>query len=168
MGFFNQNKTTKVARNERITCTKIIEFDAGHRVFDADKSKCEKLHGHRYKVEITFSADKLENGMVLDFSIIKDKVKKWIDKYWDHNVILSKRDSKLAVAIEEITDQQVFLIDNNATTELMAQFLMQKCNDELFIDLPNNIECVKVKLWESPTSFAEVELKQNKLSFLGN
>lgn len=168
MGFFNQNKTTKIARNEKITCTKIIEFDAGHRVFDADKGQCEKLHGHRYKVELTFSADKLDNGMVLDFSIIKNRVSKWIEQHWDHNVILSKRDSKLAVAIEEITDQQVFLLENNATAELMAQFLMQKCNDELFVDLPNNAECVKIKLWESPTSFVEVELKQNKISFLGS
>ena len=167
MSFFNGNKTTKIDRDEKITCTKILEFDAGHRVFNADTEKCEKLHGHRYKVELTFEADKLDNGMVIDFCLIKDKVKKWLDMHWDHNVILSKRDSKLAVAIEEITDQQVFLIDNNATTELMAEYLLQICNDELFVDLPNNVRCVKVKLWETPTSFAKVKIKENKTGFFG-
>ena len=62
---------------------------------------------------------------------------------------------------------RVFLIDNNATTELMAEYLLQICNDELFVDLPNNVRCVKVKLWETPTSFAKVKIKENKTGFFG-
>ena len=110
MSFFKGNKITKIKTDEMITCTKIVEFDAGHRVFNANASKCEKLHGHHYKVELTFMAKKLDNGIVLDFSLIKDRVKNWIDKHWDHNVILSDRDDELADAIYKITKQEVFLI----------------------------------------------------------
>ena len=158
MSFFKGNKTTKINRNEMIFCTKIVEFDAGHRVFNANTSKCEKLHGHHYKVELTFIAKKLDNGIILDFSLIKDRVKNWIDKHWDHNVILSDRDDELADAIYKITKQEVFLIENNATTELMAMFLCTLCNNELFNDMKGEILCVAVKLWETPTSFAEYKL----------
>ncbi len=160
MFFFNGNKTTKIGRSEHISCTKIIEFDAGHRVFDADTDKCEKLHGHHYKAEITFTADVLDNGMVVDFTVIKNRVKNWIDQNWDHNVILSYRDDKLANAINETTGQNVFILKNNATTELMAMYLLELCNQTLFEDLDANIICSKVKIWETPTSFAEYEIDE--------
>ena len=159
MVFFKGNKITQVEKHETISCTKIIEFDAGHRVFDADYKKCEKLHGHHYKVELTFSASSLNNGMIIDFCLIKERVKKWIDANWDHNVILSKRDSELAKAINEATGQKVFLLDNNATAELMANYLLKLCNQALFDDLDIAIMCIKVKLWETPTSFVECCVK---------
>lgn len=154
MVFFNGNKITKIAKEEQLTCTKIIEFDSAHRVYDADSEKCEKLHGHHYKAEFTFTSGILNNGMIIDFNIIKNKIKNWIDTNWDHNVILSHRDNKLAEAIEDITQQNVFLIENNATAELMAKYLLYICNNELFIE-EENIVCIKVKLWETTTSFAE-------------
>ena len=89
--------------------------------------------------------------------MIKERVKRWIDTNWDHNVILSKRDDKLADAITNITGQNVFLLDNNATTEIMAEYLLNICNNVLFIEEENDIVCIKIKLWETPTSFAEVE-----------
>ena len=158
MVFFDGNKKTKIGKHEQVSCTKIIEFDAGHRVFDADNEKCEKLHGHHYKAEITFTADVLDNGMVIDFTLIKDRVKQWIDQNWDHNVILSHRDDKLYNAINKITGQNVFILKNNATTELMAMYLLELCNQTLFNDFDDSIICVKVKLWESATSFAECKI----------
>ena len=94
---------------------------------------------------------------IIDFCLIKERVKRWIDTNWDHNVILSKRDDKLADAITNITGQNVFLLDNNATTEIMAEYLLNICNNVLFIEEENDIVCIKIKLWETPTSFAEVE-----------
>ena len=158
MSFLKGNKTTKINKDEVIYCTKVVEFDAAHRVFDSKTSKCEKLHGHRYKAEMTFVAKKLNNGMVIDFSTIKDRVKIWIDKHWDHNVILSDRDDELADAIYKITKQEVFLIENNATTELMAMFLCTLSNNELFIDMKGDVLCIAVKLWETQTSFAEYKI----------
>ena len=157
MSFFKWNKTIKISKHEQVFCTKIIEFDAGHRVFDADSEKCEKLHGHHYKTEITFAADRLNNGVVIDFNLIKERVKQWIDKNWDHNVILSHRDSKLASEINNITGQNVFLLENNATTELMAMYLLNICNQTLFEDIEDVI-CVSVKIWETPTAFAEYNI----------
>ena len=159
MVFFKGNKIIKIGRHEKISCTKIIEFDAGHRVFDADANKCEKLHGHHYKVEITLSTKRLDNGVVIDFGMIKKKVKQWIDIHWDHNVILSRRDERLAKVINRETGQNVFLINDNATAEVMAMYLLNLCNQELFEDF-EDVVCDCVKLWETPTSFVEYKIDE--------
>ncbi|MBI2634693.1 6-carboxytetrahydropterin synthase QueD [Candidatus Peregrinibacteria bacterium] len=46
--------------------------------------KCENLHGHNYKLIITISGPVREDGMVIDFKIIKDKVKQHILEKLDH------------------------------------------------------------------------------------
>ena len=111
MSFFKGNKITKIKTDEMITCTKIVEFDAGHRVFNANASKCEKLHGHHYKVELTFMAKKLDNGIVLDFSLIKDRVKNWIDKHQRREEWIKNNLDKLGTKLNhDLTDYKVFSI----------------------------------------------------------
>ena len=60
--------------------TRRLEFDAGHRIPD-HRSQCRHLHGHRYVIEITLSGNIIDkagdaaNGMVMDFSQVKDLAK---------------------------------------------------------------------------------------------
>ena len=50
-----------------IICTRKLEFDSAHRVMEHE-SKCKMLHGHRYALEASFAATKLDNlGRVIDF-----------------------------------------------------------------------------------------------------
>ena len=64
----------------RYKVTKTFEFNAAHRLELNYESKCTNLHGHRWIVEVTLESDKLdENGMVMDFSRIKCKVKDILD-----------------------------------------------------------------------------------------
>ena len=46
--------------------------------------KCENLHGHNYKIIITIEDEVKEDGMVMDFKIIKDKVKEKVINRLDH------------------------------------------------------------------------------------
>lgn len=46
--------------------------------------KCENLHGHNYKLIITIEGPVQEDGMVLDFKIIKETVKEHIVDKLDH------------------------------------------------------------------------------------
>lgn len=46
--------------------------------------KCENLHGHNYKLIITIEGPVKEDGMVMDFKIIKDTVKQHIIDKLDH------------------------------------------------------------------------------------
>ena len=83
--------------------TRRLEFDAGHRIL-GHESKCKHLHGHRYVAEITVSAPSLDElGRVVDFSILKSVVGRWVDECLDHNMILHPNDP-LALLIEQTND----------------------------------------------------------------
>ena len=62
------------------TVIRKLEISAAHRVNFANGSKCENLHGHNWKITVHMKSEKLNSdGMVYDFSLIKDIVKKNLD-----------------------------------------------------------------------------------------
>ena len=82
--------------------SKDFEFDMAHRLPNHG-GLCRNLHGHRYKVRLTFiGRNKLEDkddkgsgnadeGMVVDFSEIKSIAKPFFDDVLDHSCMLSKQ-----------------------------------------------------------------------------
>lgn len=62
------------------------QFSGAHRLRNY-KGKCEKLHGHNWRVDITVSG-KLDRktGMVIDFGILKTELEKVLSKF-DHNYL---------------------------------------------------------------------------------
>jgi 6-pyruvoyltetrahydropterin/6-carboxytetrahydropterin synthase len=137
-----------------ITCTRRIEFDTAHRVV-GHEGKCKFLHGHRYVLEVCVGADKLDDlGRVIDFGVIKDRIKGWIDTNWDHSIILWEDDRALGDAIAGETGQPVFYIPNNPTAENIAEYFVTEVFPELFGK--DNVSCVNVRLYETPNCFVEV------------
>ncbi len=138
-----------------IKCTKKIEFDAAHRIIGHDGG-CQMVHGHRYVVKITFeSSDVDKMGMVIDFRIIKAKFKDWIDKNWDHNIILHVDDRQLGEMIASYTQQKVFYMQQNPTAENIAIYLHKNVLPNVFSDLPHYIKsCTQIEVCETPTSTA--------------
>ena len=131
-----------------ITCTRRIEFDAAHRVLEHE-SKCKHLHGHRYVIEASFSAEKLDAlGRVVDFGVIKQKLGSWVDDAWDHTTILHEKDKELGDAISAITQQKIFYLPNNPTAENMAVYLLEIVCPELFKN--DGVSCDAIKLYETP------------------
>lgn len=63
---------------------KRIEISAAHYLTLDYESKCQNLHGHNWIIDVYLRSDTLnKNGMIIDFSHIKKRVK---DKF-DHKVI---------------------------------------------------------------------------------
>ena len=61
-------------------------FSAAHRLRDY-RGKCENLHGHNWRVEVTVGSNQLDNkGMVIDFRKIKEKLGRVLDKL-DHTYL---------------------------------------------------------------------------------
>ena len=59
------------------TVTKRMEVSGAHALRLPYESKCTRLHGHNWIIEVTCRREELdENGMVVDFHHIKDVVKK--------------------------------------------------------------------------------------------
>ncbi|MDE3016221.1 MAG: 6-carboxytetrahydropterin synthase [Pseudomonadota bacterium] len=137
-----------------VTCTRRVEFDAAHRVMQHE-SKCKRLHGHRYVLEASFTAPSLDAlGRVVDFGVVKALLGGWIDEHWDHTTILFKKDKPLGEAIAAKTGQTIFYLPANPTAENMAHYILNDVCPKLFKGM--GLECVSVKLYETPNCYAEV------------
>lgn len=59
---------------------KTLEISAAHRLTLDYESKCTALHGHNWIITVFCRSKELDqNGMVVDFSLIKRKVKSVLD-----------------------------------------------------------------------------------------
>ena len=60
--------------------SKRMEIAGCHQLNLSYKSKCANLHGHNWIVTVLCKSEELdENGMVIDFKHIKDKIHKYLD-----------------------------------------------------------------------------------------
>lgn len=137
-----------------ITCTRVLEFDYGHRVYKHE-SKCAHPHGHRGRVEITAEADQLDHlGRVVDFSVLKQKVGTWIDENWDHNFLVNRADKGMIDALNSLDDcRKPWICNWNPTAENMANYLLvEVCPNVL---KGTGVRVVRVKLFETPNGIAE-------------
>jgi 6-pyruvoyltetrahydropterin/6-carboxytetrahydropterin synthase len=140
-----------------ITVTRRFEFDAGHRVL-GHEGKCRHLHGHRYVAEVTVTAPGLDRlNMIIDFSILKDKVGHWIETKWDHNMILNSEDPILEMGNSNwnalFGGKDPYVISHgNPTAEIMARVLYNEAHGIL---APYELRVEKVRLYETPNCYAE-------------
>ena len=68
--------------------SKKLEIAASHRLTTEPPTKCSRLHGHNYRVEIFCRSEELDaNGMVTDFGLIKARVYDVLD-HRDLNEVL--------------------------------------------------------------------------------
>ena len=137
-----------------IKVTRKIEFDAAHRIL-GHESKCKYVHGHRYVVDATFTAEDLDDiGRIVDFSVIKKVLGGWIDEYFDHNAILSFADKDLGDAIEERTGQKIYYLDYHPTAENIARYLFEEVCPKIFKDYP--VKCIELTVHETPNCHAKI------------
>lgn len=66
--------------------TILSHFSGAHRLRHLH-GKCEQLHGHNWKVEVSVSAGRLnKDGLVIDFQILKQRLEKVL-KPLDHTYL---------------------------------------------------------------------------------
>lgn len=142
--------------NDMTTCTRILEFDAAHRVM-RHESKCASLHGHRYKVELTCEAEELDDvGRVIDFGVLKSIVGKWIDDRLDHTTLVNVHDETLLDwCMRETKDhgkRLPYVMPGEPTAENIARLLLIQSRN-LLRDI-NGLQVTRVRVWETPNCFA--------------
>jgi len=155
-----------------ITCTRRLQFCAGHRVV-GHEGKCAHIHGHNYVVYLTAKMETLVSdqnldsiGRVVDFSVLKERIGGWIAEKWDHGFILWAADVPMAQALDkfESTGEAIgnaprpkrFYLPANPTAENMARYLLQVVGPYVLADLP--ICLVKVTVWETENCYAEASI----------
>lgn len=123
-------------RDKMILITKELTFDAAHHL-PWHQGECRHLHGHTYRLQVSVTGELNENGVLIDFKNLKTIMQKTVIELFDHKYIND--------------------IISNPTTENMAVHIFNLLQRALAAnDTNKNIKLFSVKLWETPTSFAEV------------
>lgn len=129
----------------RYTVVKAIDFCYGHRLLNYD-GKCRHLHGHNGLLEVELYSNILDfRGMVMDFTDIRNIVKKWVDETLDHKMLLNKEDPVAGILVD--MGEEVYLMENNPTAENIAKHIYEKIEIQ-------GINVAKIKLWETTSSYA--------------
>ena len=126
---------------------KAIDFCYGHRLLNYD-GKCRHLHGHNGLLEVELYSNILDfRGMVMDFTDIRNIVKKWVDETLDHKMLLNEEDplAKILVGMGEA----VYLMKENPTAENIAKHIYEEIGTQ-------GINVANIKLWETASSYASV------------
>lgn len=144
-----------------ITATRRLQYAIGHRVF-GHESKCANFHGHNYVFH--FSAclrgssglDGLDNiGRVIDFSVLKYRIGKWLEEVWDHGFIVFEGDENARAALALIPGQKYMVVKFNPTAENIAQHLLKEMCPILLAG--TNVHVYKVVIEETENCFATAE-----------
>jgi 6-pyruvoyltetrahydropterin/6-carboxytetrahydropterin synthase len=110
------------------------QFSAAHQL-RGYKGKCEDLHGHNWRVQVTVSSDKLnEIGMVIDFHELKAMT----------NEVTSSLDHSFLNEVFPFTEI-------NPSSENIAKWIYESMRKKLKNKICN---VVSVTVWENETSSA--------------
>lgn len=125
--------------------SKKIFFSYAHRMLNL-KNKCSRIHGHNARVEIILESKTLKNGILVDFDKISEKIGNWINKNFDHRLIMNKNDPY----VKKMKDlgEMIFLTDTDPSAEILAKLIYLKAKKF-------NLPVVKIRLWETEFQFAE-------------
>ena len=122
----------------KTSITKIFNFEAAHNLPNHE-GNCYNLHGHSYRLEIEVTGTRIKvgpaTGMILDFGDLKKIVKDYILDSHDHT------------CLNDLYD--------NPTAEVMIGFIHQTLSNALW--LKHKVHLVRVRLWETATSYAEIK-----------
>jgi 6-pyruvoyltetrahydropterin/6-carboxytetrahydropterin synthase len=66
--------------------TKTFKFDAAHNLIKYH-GKCERLHGHTYRLDVIVEGKLDEEQMVIDFVVLKNIVKEQVLDILDHSYL---------------------------------------------------------------------------------
>jgi 6-pyruvoyltetrahydropterin/6-carboxytetrahydropterin synthase len=113
--------------------TKIMYFEMAHKLTEAYSEECKCIHGHGYKLEVTFKGPICpKTGMIVDFKQIKEVLSPIVD-FYDHNYL----------------DEKSYGV--NPTAENMAFSIFEEVKKSKLSHLLH-----KVRLWETKDAYAEV------------
>lgn len=109
--------------------TKRFTFEASHQL-PWHQGKCQRLHGHSYKLEVTLESQGLDhNGIVVDFDVLSEIVDKGVVKRFDH--------------------QHLNEFFENPTAEVIALEVYRIIAVTLRLNGQSTVRVSCVKLWET-------------------
>jgi len=130
-----------------------IRFSSAHII--PEYEKCGRLHGHTYAIHVKISGEFDKNGIIMDFSQLKDILKKIADEL-DHKILIPEKSTSVkiekeskSVKISVLEKNYVFPLDDcffvpiiSTTAENLASYILEKIQKKIAI--PDNIESIEI------------------------
>lgn len=148
-----------------IRLTKKFEFEMAHALHAYDGA-CKNIHGHSYCLQVCVigsvikAPDTTKDGMVMDFSELKNLVQKNVITEFDHALVLNERSAvnKLKF-LDGLYDKVVFTSYQPSCENLLLEIV-----NRLKSELPAAVSLHHVSLRETSGSLAEWYAEDNILS----
>jgi 6-pyruvoyltetrahydropterin/6-carboxytetrahydropterin synthase len=145
-----------------------IKFSSAHII--PEYEKCGRLHGHSYAVHIKLYGKPDDNGIIMDFSRVKDVLLKIVNEL-DHKVIIPEKNN--TVKIERKSDNVrvtllgkkyvfplsdcIFLPIRSTSAENLASYISDRFVEN--ISLPKRIEYIEIGVDEGFGQGARISRK---------
>lgn len=142
-----------------ITLTKIFTFDTAHAL-EGYPGKCRHIHGHTYSLHVTVYGPIVDekghpfDGMIIDFGDLKQWVNEQVVNQFDHALVLRKGSAMAKLNYPDKEHARIILTKYQPTCENMLADIQQR----LTATTPEGLLLVRLRLYETPTSYAEWEI----------
>ena len=142
--------------NSTIRVSREFTFEMAHVLWNYD-GPCRNVHGHSYRLFVTISGKPVndinnpKNGMVIDFTDLKNIVLKEVVDVFDHAVAVSNEFNGEKLEMLEKTFGNVVVVNYQPTCEnLVADFA-----ERIKKHIPGGLKLHSLRLFETAKSFAE-------------
>jgi 6-pyruvoyltetrahydropterin/6-carboxytetrahydropterin synthase len=146
-----------------IRVTREFTFEMAHVLGNYD-GPCRNVHGHSYRLFVTLSGvpvnniNNPKNGMVIDFTELKNIVLNKIVNQFDHSVVISKEFDREKKGMMEKIFGNTVVVDYQPTCEnLVSDFAGRLKNV-----MPSGVTLHSLRLYETAKSYAEWFASDNK------
>ena len=142
--------------NSVIRVTREFTFEMAHVLRNYD-GPCRNVHGHSYRLFVTISGmpvadpDNPKNGMVIDFTDLKNIVLKEIVNVFDHSVVMSRDFDSEKMKMMESTFGNTVIVNFQPTCENLIADFAARLNKAMM----GKIHLHSLKLYETAKSYAE-------------
>jgi 6-pyruvoyltetrahydropterin/6-carboxytetrahydropterin synthase len=98
-------------------------MEMAHRLFETP-GKCQQIHGHSWWVELEIIGDVDEHGLLgsLDFGTVKKVLREYMDKHFDHHLLLNFDDDIVVAPVTKMLPGARFM-KGDPTTENIAKLI---------------------------------------------
>ena len=139
-----------------IRVTREFTFEMAHVLRNYD-GLCRNVHGHSYRLFVTLSgtpvndSENPKNGMVIDFTELKNIVLGRIVNQFDHSVVMSRDFDREKMEMLTKTFGNTVIVDYQPTCENLVNDFAERLKHEL----PGGVLLHSLRLFETAKSYAE-------------
>ena len=132
---------------------KEFRWEMGHRLPE-HFGQCKNIHGHSYKMLVELDGELDKQGMIIDYYEIEKIINPIIEKL-DHAFMVYKEDIVVLEFLEKMNSKKV-VVDFQSTAENICLYMLNEIEKA---SLPENINEIKVRVYETSQDYAEETLK---------